>query len=144
MMQFDTENNIVKLCGSGMQLEGEGKPAEAANLFQQAWTEASTPTEKFIAAHYVARHQTSVADKLSWDEIALSQALQINGEVIKSVYPSLYLNIAKCYEDMNDLDNANKNYQLALTFVSFLANDGYGNMIQSGIRQGIERVRHSI
>lgn len=142
-MQFDPENNIVKLCGGGMLLEGEGKPAEAAELFQQAWREAATATEKFIAAHYVARHQPTVADKLKWDETALSQALQIDNEEVRSVYPSLYLNIAKCYEDLNDLESARENYQLASGYVPFLPDDGYGNMIRAGISKGMERVQQT-
>jgi hypothetical protein len=74
-MQFDPENPVNKLCVQGMMLEGEAKPAEAAALFLPAWEIAANATEKFTAAHYVARHQKSVADKLHWDETALSYAL---------------------------------------------------------------------
>jgi tetratricopeptide (TPR) repeat protein len=139
-MQFDPNNTIVKLCAQGMALEGEGKSEEALQLFQQAWNEATNDFEKFIAAHYVARHQNSVAEKLQWDETALDLALKINDPKMKGSYPSLYLNIAKCYEDMKDFDNARKNYQLALSYTNFLPDDGYGNMIRSGINKGIERV----
>jgi rifampin ADP-ribosylating transferase len=55
-------------------------------------------------------------------------------------FPSLYLNIAKCYEDLNDLGNAKRNYELALSFSNLLPDDGYGNMIKGGIKNGIERV----
>jgi hypothetical protein len=139
-MQFDPNNNIVKLCAQGMGKESEGKADEAARLFLQAWNEATNDFEKFTAAHYVARHQKTVADKLKWDEAALSYALQINDDKMKGSYPSLYLNIAKCYEDLKDLHNANKNYQLALSFSSTLPDDGYGKMIKSGITNGIARV----
>jgi tetratricopeptide (TPR) repeat protein len=140
-MQFDPENPINKLCGQGMLLEGEGKPDEAAALFHQAWNEATNATEKFTAAHYIARRQESVEGKLKWDETALSLALSIEGEEIKAVYPSLYLNIAKCHEDLKDFDKALENYQLALSFTSTLPNDGYGNMIRAGINNGIARVQ---
>lgn len=140
-MQFDPENNINKLCAQGMQLEGEGKPEEAAKFFMQAWNEATTVTEQFTAAHYVARHQGNSMNKLRWDETALKLALKINSEEIKSVYPSLYLNIAKGYEDLNDLVNAKGHYTLALKYSTFLPGDGYGNMIQSGINRGIERLQ---
>ena len=59
-------------------------------------------------------------DKLKWDETALQLALKINDDTIKGAYPSLYLNIAKCYEDLNDFENARKNYQLALSFTNLL------------------------
>lgn len=54
-------------------------------------------------------------------------------------YPSLYLNIAKCYEDLNDSDNAYSNYQLASSYTNYLADDGYGKMIRSGIEGGLTR-----
>lgn len=140
-MQFDPDNNVVKLCAQGMDMEGKGNQEEASNLFLQAWNEATNDFEKFTAAHYVARHQKSVADKLKWDETALQIALKVNDTTIKGAYPSLYLNIAKCYEDLKDFDNARKNYQLALSYSNLLPDSGYGNMIKGGIMNGIERVK---
>lgn len=143
-MQFDPNNPIIQLCAQGMELEGRGNAEAASQLFLQAWQEACDDFEKFTAAHYVARHQTSVADKLKWDETALHLALQINKEEIKSSYPSLYLNIAKGYEDLNDLENARKNYELALSYVGFLPEDGYGQLIRGGIGNGLERAKISM
>ncbi|HNP24954.1 MAG TPA: rRNA adenine methyltransferase [Panacibacter sp.] len=139
-MLFDPDNNIVKLCANGMTAEGQGQTQEASRLFNQAWEEASNDFEKFTAAHYVARHQKSVADKLKWDETSLQFALKLNDETIKGFYPSLYLNIAKCYEDMNDMELARSNYQTALSFSNFLPDDGYGKMIKTGILTGITRI----
>ncbi len=139
-MQFDPDNNVVKLCAQGMALEGEGKKNEAIELFLRAWNESTTDLEKFTSAHYVARHQSSIEEKLKWDETALSFALKIDDSNIRASYPSLYLNIAKCYEDMNDLNNAKKNYEFARSFSNHLPDDGYGQMIKSGIKNGIERV----
>jgi rifampin ADP-ribosylating transferase len=140
-MQFDTNNKIVKLCAQGMKLEGEGKKVEALECFQQAWDEATNDFEKFTSAHYVARHQDNIADKLKWDKTALHLALKINDENMKGAYPSLYLNIGKCYEDLSNFESARENYELALFFTTFLADDGYGKMIISGIRNGIDRLK---
>lgn len=140
-MQFDSENKVIKLCIDGMTLEGEGKMPEAAMAFQTAWDEAVTDFEKFTAAHYVARHQSSVANKLKWDETALEYALKIDDETIQASFPSLYLNVAKCFEELNDQENARKHYQLALSYAEKLPLDGYGNMIRSGIKNGIERMK---
>ena len=140
-MQFDPDNKIVGLCAQGMSLEGEGKKEEALTLFLQAWEEAANDFEKFTSAHYVARHQKTINDKLKWDELAIHFALKIQDESIKGVYPSLYLNIGKCYEDLNDPVNAGRNYNLALSFTKFLADDGYGKMIKAGITTGIDRVK---
>lgn len=140
-MEFDPNNNVVKLCAQGMEMEGKGKPEEATKFFYQAWSEATNDFEKFTAAHYVARHQKSITDKLKWDETALQMALKINDGVVEETFPSLYLNIAKCYEDLNDFDNAKKNYDLALSFADFLPGNGYGNMVKGGIMKGLERVK---
>jgi rifampin ADP-ribosylating transferase len=139
-MEFDPNNNVIKLCAQGMEMEGKGQSEYAEMLFFKAWSEATNDFEKFTAAHYVARHQKTIADKLSWDSTALELALKIKDETIKGTYPSLYLNIAKGYEDLSDFDNARKNYQLALSFMSHLPEDGYGNMIRRGISNGIERL----
>src|SRR5204863_8378460 len=112
----------------------------ACRIFQQAWNEATDDFEKFTAAHYVARHQKNITDKLFWDKIALTLALKIDDQDIKGSYPSLYLNIAKCYEDLDNPWEAKDNYQLALSFAGNLPDDGYGKMIRSGIMNGLERV----
>ena len=48
--------------------------------------------------------------------MALQFALKINDDSVKAAFPSLYSNIAKCYEDLNDTGNAKKNYELAELF----------------------------
>ncbi|WP_304066431.1 hypothetical protein [Pedobacter glucosidilyticus] len=140
-MQFDTNNKVVKLCAQGMELEGQGRKMEALKLFQQAWDEASNDFEKFTSAHYVARHQENIQNKLKWDETALNLALKINDENVKDILPSLYLNIGKCHEDLNDLQNAKINYDLALSFCNLLPEDGYGNMIKGAIINGLDRIK---
>ncbi len=115
-MDFDPRNNVISLCIQGMDMEGKGEPEEARRLFLQAWNEATNDFEKFTAAYYVARHQENVSDKLKFHETALQFALRINDDSVKGALPALYSNIAKCYEDLNDPDNAKKNYELANSF----------------------------
>jgi tetratricopeptide (TPR) repeat protein len=115
-MEFNPNNNIVKLCLQGMGMEEKGKPEAASKLFLQAWSEATSDFEKFISAHYVARHQKNVSDKLKWLETALQFGLKINNDSVKSAFPALYSNIAKCYEDLRNPDKAKKNYELATSF----------------------------
>ena len=107
-----------------MDLEEKGKPEEASRLFLQAWNEATNDFEKFIAAHYVARHQKNVSDKLKWLETVLQLALKINNDSVKGAFASLYVSIAKCYEDLNDLNNAKKNYELANSFTHKPSDNG--------------------
>lgn len=142
-MQFDPENKIVKLCAQGMVVEHEGKAEEAARVFQQAWTESETDFEKFISAHYLARHQATISDKLKWDLIAMDLALDVTEQDLRGSFPSLYLNIAKGYEDLQDFKKANDNYEKARSYVSHLKEDGYGRMIRAGIKNGIERIKRA-
>ena len=115
-MEFNPNNPVVKLCLHGMAMEETGKPDEASTLFLQAWNEATDDFEKFIAAHFVARQQKTVSDKLDWLETALQCALKVNDDAVKSAFPSLYSNIATCYEDLGDPDQAKKNAELATLF----------------------------
>jgi rifampin ADP-ribosylating transferase len=115
-MEFSPNNPIVKLCLQGMAMEEAGKPNEASNLFLQAWHEATNDFERFIAAYYVARHQTTVPDKLRWLQESLGAAQKINDDSVKSAFPSLYSNIAKCYDELADADSAKENYELAASF----------------------------
>lgn len=112
-MEFSPNNPVVKLCIQGMDMETKDKPAEAVKLFLQAWNEATNDFEKFTAAYYVARHQQNVSDKLQWLETCLEFALKINDDTVKSALPSLYSNMAKCYEELKDPGNAKKNVELA-------------------------------
>jgi len=115
-MEFSPFNNVVKLCLQGMAMEEKGKHEEAIRLFQQGWNEATNDFEKFLAAHYIARQQKTVAEKLKWLETTLQFALQTNNDSVKSAFPTLYLNIAKCYEDLNDHNKAKENAELAISF----------------------------
>src|ERR1044072_813211 len=108
-MEFNPNNNVIKLCILGMGMEKTGDPAEASKLFLQAWNEATNDFEKFTAAYYVARRQQTVRVKLKWLETSLQFALRINDEAVKAAFPSLYSNIAKCYEQLDDFDNAKRN-----------------------------------
>jgi hypothetical protein len=123
-MEFDPNNNVIKLCVQGMDIEGKGKPEEASSIFLQAWNEATNDFEKFTAAYYVARHQNNVRDKLKWLETSLQFALKINDVTVKAAFPSLYSNIAKCYENLSDPDNAKKNQELADSFTDNPSDNG--------------------
>lgn len=119
----------------------ESDPEAASRLFRQAWEEANNPFEQFIAAHYMARQQPTVTDKLHWDQVALEAAQKANDETLRPAFPSLYLNIAKCYEDLQDIGMAREHYLLAASFIPFLSGDGYSLMIRSGIQNGVQRLQ---
>jgi tetratricopeptide (TPR) repeat protein len=115
-MEFDPNNKVIELCVQGIGMEEKGKPEEASKIFLEAWNEATNDFEKFTAAYYVARHQNNVRDKLKWLETSLQFALKINDVTVNGAFPSLYSNIAKCYEDLSDVDKAKENHELANSF----------------------------
>ena len=112
-IKFDPNNPIIKLCMSGMGLEDSGNREEAITMFHKAWNEATDDYERFIAAYHLGRVQKSVTDRLKWMQTSLQCAQKINDDNVKSAYSTLYLNIAKCYEELGDSENAKRNYELS-------------------------------
>ena len=123
-MEFNPANHVIQLCIQGIELDEKGKPEEASSIFLQAWNESTNDFEKFTSAYYVARHQETVRDKLKWLETSLQFALKINDVTVSGAFPSLYLNIAKCYEDLNDREHAQKSYELANSYSSNPSDSG--------------------
>jgi tetratricopeptide (TPR) repeat protein len=115
-MEFNPTNHVVKLCLQGMAMEEAGEAAAARELFIQAWREATDDFEKFMSAHYVARHQDSVLDKLEWLETALRFARRIDDDTVRSAFPALYAKIASCYEELRNVEKAKEHYELATSF----------------------------
>ena len=124
--------------------EGIYRPyREAHQLFQQAWELVTNDFEAFTAAHYLARNQQDPGDKLSWNLKALNLALSISGDTMKTHYASLYLNVAKSYEDGGNEVMANQYYQLASSNSIYLQEGPYGDMIRTGIGEGLRRTREN-
>ena len=123
-MEFNPTNHVIQLCIQGMEMEERSKPEEASRIFLQAWNESTNDFEKFTAAYYVARHQETVRHKLKWLETSLQFALKINDVTVAGAFSSLYSNIAKCYEDLNDPARAKENDELAKSFSSNPSDSG--------------------
>ena len=115
-MEFDPRNNVIKLCVQAIQMEEHGEREDASRMFLQAWNEARDDFEKFTAEFYVARQQDDIRDRLKWLETSLQFALQINDASVEAAFPALYSKIARCYEELGDTENAEKNYALANSF----------------------------
>ncbi len=117
-MEFSPFNPIVKLCIQGMEMEEKDQPAEAARIFQKAWDEAGDDFEKFLAAHYLARHQASVANELNWLETALQFATKLNSVAANSALPALHQKIARCYESIGDSARAKEHSAISMSYQS--------------------------
>lgn len=110
---MDVNRVAVKLCIKGTQAEFAGRIDEARALYWQAWEAAEDDYEACIAAHYVAHHQLDPQAVLHWHQEALARAEAVGDDRIIDFYPSLYVNLARAYEVLGHLAEANHYYQLA-------------------------------
>src|SRR5690606_11720264 len=112
-MEFNADNPIVKLCLEGMELEEQDQGEKAKSRFMQAWNRATNDFERFMTAHYIARNQENVSDRLQWLQKSLQSALKTDRNVVDPFLPLLYSLIAKCYEALGESEDAKKNQELA-------------------------------
>jgi hypothetical protein len=123
-MEFDPRNNVIRLCVAGMESEARGEMEEARNLFLRALDDATNDVERFIAAHFVARSQTDVHEKVRWLEQAIDLASNIDDITAKSALPALHTTIAAGYFELGDRDNALKHGELAASRALAPADEG--------------------
>lgn len=110
---MDPDNPVIKLCIAGTQAEFKGNMDEACVLYHQAWEASTDDYEACIAAHYVARCQTSPEEVFRWNQEALERANAVSGDSVRAFYPSLYLNMGRSYELIGDQAEAKKYFSLA-------------------------------
>ncbi len=139
LVLFDLDNPVMQLCVAGMQVDGDA--AQALALFEQAWALRRDDFEASVAAHFVARHQTTARATLEWNERALHHADAITDERVASLLPSLCLNLADSYRLNAQLDRAE---QLALRGLSALdqlpSDDGYAQFVRNGLDRLLQRL----
>jgi rifampin ADP-ribosylating transferase len=143
-MLYDPSNPVVQLCVKGIETEYGGDLEKANVLYQEAWQLANNDLEFITAAHYLARVQSDPGESLRWNLVALEYASKTENQDITSFYPSLYLNVAKSYENLGNFREAYDYYLLAHSCTHDLPDDGYGNMISKGIGAGLERLKGQV
>jgi hypothetical protein len=137
---MDPNNDVVKLCAQGMEEESKGNADEAAGLFVQAWTKSTNDFEHCIAAHYVARHQPSPALALRWNQEAMDYANRVDDGSVAEFLPSLYLNLGKSNEDLGNAERARELYQCAADRLARIPVGPYRDIVEDGIKRGLQRV----
>jgi hypothetical protein len=137
---MDPNNPVVKLCAAGIGAEMAGRRDEAAKLYQDAWNAKTNDFEACIAAHYVARLQTTPQDVLHWNSEALRLAESANDAEVTQFLPSLYLNLGKSHEDLGNFTDAKRFYLLAEKEAGILPDGDYTETVKRGIRGGLERI----
>jgi tetratricopeptide (TPR) repeat protein len=137
---MDPNNPVVKLCAQGIEVEMKGRRDEARSLYLQAWELRQDDVDACIAAHYLARHQDSLAETLRWNELALTHGMRATAESIRSFFPSLYLTLGKSYEDIGDTARAREHYERGERSLGTVPSGGYGDIVRDGLRNALERV----
>jgi hypothetical protein len=140
-MSIDPNNPVIQLCSTGIAAEMKGDIATAVTNYTKAWDMRSTDFESCIVAHYMARLQSAPEDSLHWNLEALHYAHKVADDSVAAFYPSLYLNVGKAYEDMNDKALAAKYYELGIKGIEILPDDKLGNTTRDALKRGLERVQ---
>ncbi len=137
---IDPQNRVVRYCVEGMEKEQEGRHEEALRLFMLAWDHSKDAFERTIAAHYVARHQTTPERALHWNQESLTNADAVGDDRVQGFYPSLYLNMGKSQEDLGNLKDARRFYALAADRMGCLPEGRYGDIVRRGVMNGMQRI----
>jgi hypothetical protein len=137
---IDPQNRVVQYCVEGMGKEQEGRHDEALRLFMLAWDQSKDAFERTIAAHYVARHQTTPERALDWNQESLTNADAVGDDRVQGFYPSLYLNMGKSHEDLGNLKDARRFYALAADRMGCLLEGRYGDIVRRGVLNGLQRI----
>jgi tetratricopeptide (TPR) repeat protein len=136
---MDPDNPVVKLCAEGMHAEMSGRNDEAKRLYEQAWAVRESEFDACIAAHYVARQQTSDEEAFRWNKEALARASVAAPDLVKAFYASLYLNMGHSHEKLGDLAEARRFFELAEDRLGDVPDGPYRNVVRGGIANGLAR-----
>lgn len=137
---MDPNNPVVKLCAEGMAAEAEGRFDDARARFLDAWNGASNDYERCVAAHYVARHQSSREETLRWNRESLDRADAVGDNRVAEFYPSLLLNMGHAHEQLGEWAEAQSYYERAVETLDLLPDTPYGTMTRDAVARGLERV----
>ena len=123
-MEFNAANKIVQLCLQGMGSEEQDEHHKAADLFRRALAEATTDFEKFLATFFVARHQSSATESITYYKQALHLAEKIKNEAVQPAFTLLHQKIAACYALLNSEKDVQYHQKMALSAVTAPADEG--------------------
>ncbi|MFF8285752.1 hypothetical protein ACF1DY_25110 [Streptomyces albus] len=146
------EDATMVRIGQAIMLHRGGDREEARNRFAALWQETDPDADLFhrcTIAHYMADTQDDPADELAWDLRALAAADALHdghgqgGEhqlAVRSLYPSLHLNVAAGHARLGNEDAARSALARAREKLAALAADAYGQ----GVRAAVERLEKQL
>lgn len=135
---FDPSNPVIALCAAGMA--AEGTPADARRLFEQAWATRRDDFDAAVAAHFLARHQSSAADTLRWNAVAVQHAEAVADGRAAGLLASLYLNLGDAQANVGDIGAAAASVRRATASLAAVPAGGYRDFVALGVRRLAVRV----
>ncbi|WP_329560782.1 hypothetical protein OG711_26215 [Streptomyces uncialis] len=130
-------NAVVRLCADGMRAETEGRADDARELFERAWDLAADDYEACVAAHYLARHQTSPEGVLRWNQECLDRADRVGDERVTGFYPSLHLNLGSAHRELGRTDLAREQFVRAAARLDGLPPGEYATGMRFAVAEGL-------
>ena len=130
---IDPTNPVVALCIQGMAVEGT--PADARPLFERAWAARRDDYDSAIAAHFLARHQSTAQDTLHWNALAARHAELVPDGRAAGFLASLYLNVADAHENLGEHGPATAALREAAEHLHLVSPGGYRDLVTFGVRR---------
>ncbi|MFI8092731.1 hypothetical protein ACIF9R_31155 [Streptomyces sp. NPDC086080] len=138
---------VLTRIGQGVMLHHAGDREEARHRFLGLWAEIGEhgdPLHRCTLAHYLADTQDDPGDELAWDLRALTAAEEVPDHLagadegslaVRSLYPSLHLNLAADYARLGRPDAARSHLRRARGAARALTGDRYGESVRAAIRR---------
>ena len=139
---MDPTNPVVVLCAQGMAVEGT--PGEALRLFEQAWAIRRNDYEAAVAAHFLARHQSTDAETLHWSALAVRHAEAVPDGESRKLLASLYLNLGDSHARLGQIELAREAVRNAALHLDVLPSGGYREFVAMGIDRLTQRLHSSL
>jgi hypothetical protein len=136
---------VLTRIGQVVMLHHAGDREEARHRLLALWAELGEdgdPLHRCTLAHYLADTQDDPSDELAWDLRALTAAEEMSAEgdaghegtlAVRSLYPSLHLNLAADYVKLGHRDAARVHLRQARGAARALGDDGYGEGVRAAI-----------
>ncbi len=143
---------VLARIGEGIALSQHGDRTSARALFAALWQEIGSDGDALhhcALAHAMADVQDDPREELAWDLRALGAAdaltdarLAAAGAAgrVAGLYPSLHLNLGEVYRRLGDTTAARRHLDLGRRAAGALPDDGYGQMVASGLDRLAERL----
>ncbi|MFJ1864664.1 hypothetical protein ACIOD1_08530 [Streptomyces sp. NPDC088097] len=134
---MDPENTVVGLCARGMAAEAADRPSEARELFRQAWEAADDDYEACVAAHYLARHQSTPEETLRWNLLCLERADRVGDGRVLPFYPSLHGSLGRAHLELGQPAEARGHFESAAARLGDLPAGPYADWLRLRIAEGL-------